>query len=228
MPAKQRSSPTRTQCRYKGLQLRILVLMASLSLACATPSSAQLYQWTDPQGTLHLGNDAGEVAEASRRGLAVYPVGAAQAGGKSAAAPLSPSRLYTAQSQGAFAQRLAQDLGLIKQSDEDALGPLSGVGITPTGYWRVTEPLTAAVVEELVAATRRAAAARGWSSPPMVPKPSCATPPWLFCRRPSPWGLHLRLRGEATCNQWWSWHQKSSWKSHRPSSFNRRLRRSSR
>ncbi len=158
MPATQRSSPTRTQCRYQGLQLRLLVLMASLSLACATPSSAQLYRWTDPQGTLHLGNDAGEVAEASRRGLAVYPVGAAQAGGKSAAAPLSPSRLYTAQSQGAFAQRLAQDLGLIQQSNEDALGPLSSMGIAPTGYWQVTEPLTAETVEEIVAATRRAAA----------------------------------------------------------------------
>jgi hypothetical protein len=159
MPAKQRSSPTRTQCRYRGLQLRILVLMASLSLECATTTSAQLYQWTDPQGTLHLGNDAGEVAEASRQGLAVYPVGAAQAGRKSAAAPLSPSRLYTAQSQGAFAQRLAQDLGLITQGNEDALGPLSSVGIAPTGYWRVTEPLTTEAVEELVAATRRAAAA---------------------------------------------------------------------
>jgi Domain of unknown function (DUF4124) len=158
MKAKQRSSPTCTQFSYKGRQLRLFVLMASLSLACVTPSSAQLYRWTDPQGTLHLGNDAGEVAEASRRGLAVSPVGAARAGGKSAAAPLSPSRVYTAQSQGAFAQRLAQDLGLIQQRDEDALGPLSGMGIAPTGYWHVTEPLTAEMVEEIVAATRRAAA----------------------------------------------------------------------
>jgi Domain of unknown function (DUF4124) len=158
MKATQRSSPTRTQVRYQGVQLRLFVLMASLSLACVTPSSAQLYRWTDPQGTLHLGNDAGEVAAASRRGLTVYPVGAARAGGKSAAAPRSPSRVYTAQSQGAFAQRLAQDLGLIQQSDEDALGPLSGMGITPTGYWQVTEPLTAETVEEIVAATRRAAA----------------------------------------------------------------------
>jgi len=53
---------------------------------------------------------------------------------------------------------LAQDLGLIQQSDEDALGPLSGMGIVPTGYWHVTEPLTAETVEEIVAATRRAAA----------------------------------------------------------------------
>ena len=158
MKAKQRSSPTCTQFSYKGRQLRLFVLMASLSLACVPPSSAQLYRWTDPQGTLHLGNDAGEVAEASRRGLAVSPVGAARAGGKSAAAPLSPSRVYTAQSQGAFAQRLAQDLGLIQQSDEDALGPLSGMGIAPTGYWHVTEPLTAETVEEIVAATCRAAA----------------------------------------------------------------------
>jgi hypothetical protein len=66
--------------------------------------------------------------------------------------------VYAAQSQGAFAQRLALDLGLITQSDEDALGPLSGVGIAPTGYWRVTEPLTAEAVEEIVVATHRAAA----------------------------------------------------------------------
>jgi hypothetical protein len=159
MNAKQRSSPTHTTFRSQGMSLRILALMVSLSLEYATTSSAEFYQWTDPRGVLHLGNDTREAPEASRKRLVVYPAGAARAGGGPAAAPLAPSHLYAAQSQGAFAQRLAQDLGLIKQRDADALGPLSGVGIAPPGYWQVAEPLTPEAVEEIVAATRRAAAA---------------------------------------------------------------------
>jgi hypothetical protein len=42
---------------------------------------------------------------------------------------LSPSRTYPTRSQGAFAQKLALDLGLIKSAREDALGPLGAVGI---------------------------------------------------------------------------------------------------
>ena len=60
MNAKQRSSPTRTPFRSHARFLFLFVLMVGLAFACAPPSSAECSQWTDPQGILHLGNDAGE------------------------------------------------------------------------------------------------------------------------------------------------------------------------
>jgi hypothetical protein len=73
---------------------------------------------------------------------------------------LSPSRTYPERSQGAFAQKLALDLGLIKNSNEDALGPLTGVGIQPSGGWQVSELLVPEIVDEVVTAARRAADSR--------------------------------------------------------------------
>src|SRR5262249_18623074 len=70
---------------------------------------------------------------------------------------LSPSHTYPAKSQGAFAQKLALDLGLIKNAYEDALGPLGAVGIQPAGGWGLSDPLTPEVHAEVIAAARRAA-----------------------------------------------------------------------
>jgi hypothetical protein len=73
---------------------------------------------------------------------------------------LSPSRTYAEHSEGKFAQKLALDLGLIKRSSEDGIGPLSGAGIQPSGGWKVSDPLTPEVMYDVLAATRRAADSR--------------------------------------------------------------------
>src|SRR5262249_46324935 len=82
-----------------------------------------------------------------------------QAERKPIPALLAPRHHYAAGSQGAWAQQLALDLGLIQQRDQDALGPLSGAGIAPAGYWQVMESPTAQTGEEVGAAARRRAAA---------------------------------------------------------------------
>src|SRR2546428_13220601 len=70
--------------------------------------------------------------------------------------PVAPSRTYAAQSQGAFAQKLALDLGLIKARSEDAFGPLGGAGVQPASGWEAHDPLTPVVSYELLAPARGA------------------------------------------------------------------------
>lgn len=129
------------------------------SLCCATVVYAELYQWTDADGVVHVVDDASKTPEVHRGKVTVYRA-ANPATLEPAAAPLSPSRSYASGSQGAFAQKLALDLGLIKNSEEDALGPLSGVGIRPAGGWKVRDLLTPEVLSEVLAAVRRAADAK--------------------------------------------------------------------
>lgn len=136
--------------------MRALAFLCSLWLWCATIAHAELYQWTDADGVVHVVDDASKTPEVHREKVKVYRA-AKPATLEPAAAPLSPSRGYASGSQGAFAQKLALDLGLIKSNGEDALGPLSGVGIRPAGGWKVRDPLTPEVLYEVLAAARRAA-----------------------------------------------------------------------
>jgi len=144
--------------------MRTLVLMCGLWLVCATVVHADLYQWTDADGVMHIVDESVAVPEAYRNSLKVYH--AAKATGGTLAMPLSPSRIYASQSQGAFAQKLAQDLGLIKNSNEDAFGPLRGAGIQPAEGWKVDDPPTPEVLYEVLAAARRAASAKRLSISP--------------------------------------------------------------
>ncbi|MGH7964631.1 MAG: DUF4124 domain-containing protein, partial [Candidatus Binatia bacterium] len=136
--------------------MRILAFLCSLWLWWSTGVHAELYQWTDADGVIHIVDDASKMPEAYREKVTVYrttqPVVL-----ESRAAPLSPSGRYMEGSQGAFAQKLALDLGLIKHSSEDALGPLGGAGIRPAGGWKVSNRLTVEVLDEIVTAVRRAA-----------------------------------------------------------------------
>ena len=75
----------------------------------------------------------------------------------SSPALITPSRTYSARSQGAFAQKIAPDFGLIKDGSIDALGPLNGVGVQPAGGWQVNHALDPDSIDQLVAAVRRAA-----------------------------------------------------------------------
>src|SRR5712691_5163277 len=138
--------------------MRTLIFLCGLWLWCSAVVHADLYQWTDADGVIHIVDETVEVPDAYRSNLKVYH--AAKSVGASSATPLSPSRAYAAQSQGAFAQKLAQDLGLIRNDNEDALGPLRGAGIQPAGGWKVSGPLTPEVVYEVLAAARRAADAK--------------------------------------------------------------------
>jgi len=164
-------------------RLRLPALIASLCLGYAATGFADLYQWTDAQGTLHLGNDASEAPADSRTELRVSPANTPKAGKEPAAALVSPRHQYAARSQGAFAQQLALDLGLIRHGNEDALGPLSGAGIARrgTGTLRSRRPQKR---------SRRWSPPRaapplpaGWLSRLKVRKPWCARPPHLISRQ---------------------------------------------
>jgi len=135
--------------------MRTVILVGAFCAWLPAVSQADLYQWTDTEGVTHIVDESVEIPEAYRSGVTVYR--AAKPAGETPTVPLSPSRTYAAQSQGAFAQKLALDLGLVKNGNEDALGPLRGTGIQPTGGWKVDEPLTPEVLYEVLAAARRAA-----------------------------------------------------------------------
>jgi hypothetical protein len=134
--------------------MKASLLFCGLFLFGLTSAHADLYQWTDAQGVIHVVDDTGAIPESYREKIKTYRAS------KPTSTPtslLAPSRTYPAKSQGRFAQKLALDLGLIKSSREDALSPLSAVGIQPAGSWRLSDPLTSEEQAEVVAAARRAA-----------------------------------------------------------------------
>src|SRR5258706_9914455 len=135
-----------------------LLLIGVLCLWFPAVSQADLYQWTDDDGVIHIVDETTEVPEAYRDGMKVYRAAKPATGVSSS--PASPSRTYAAQSQGSFAQKIALDLGLIKESSEDAFGPLRGAGIQPASGWEANDPLTPEVLDDVLAAARRAAEAK--------------------------------------------------------------------
>src|SRR5262245_52513271 len=135
-----------------------LLLIGVLCLWVPAVSQADLYQWTDADGVLHMVNEISEVPETYRVGMTVYRAAKATTG--LSPLPVAPSKTYAAQSQGAFAQKLALDLGLIKMSSEDAFGPLGGAGVQPISGWEADDPLTPEVVDDVLAAARSAADAK--------------------------------------------------------------------
>lgn len=122
-----------------------------------TPAAAELYQWTDANGVLHIVDETVEVPDQYREQLTVFRAPEAKDPPKLNRLPLAPSRTYAQYSQGAFAQKLALDLGLIKSDKEDGLGPLNGAGIRPAGSWKVSEPLSPETFGEVMVAVQRAA-----------------------------------------------------------------------
>lgn len=138
--------------------MRTTLFFCGLLLLAPLPSLAGLYQWTDTDGVIHVVDEAGEVPAAYRNQVKVYQ--SIKTAPPPASLPLSPSRIYPEYSQGKFAQKLALDLGLIKSSSEDGIGPLSGAGIQPSGGWKVSDPLTPEVVYDVLAAARRATDSR--------------------------------------------------------------------
>ena len=139
--------------------MRIFILLIGvLCLWLPAVAHADLYQWTDADGVIHIVDETSEVPEPYRAGMKVYHTAKPTPGVSTLL--VSPSRTYAAQSQGAFAQKLALDLGLIKESREDAFGPLRGAGVQPASGWEANDPLTPEVVDDVLAAARRAAEAK--------------------------------------------------------------------
>jgi hypothetical protein len=134
--------------------MKYIAFFCGVFILRAAVASADLYQWTDDRGVTHVIDNAGAIPEAYREKIKTYRAP------KPTTTPtslLAPSRQYAAKSQGAFAQKLALDLGLIKNTREDALGPLGTAGIQPAGGWRVDDPLSSDAHGEVLAAARRAA-----------------------------------------------------------------------
>ncbi len=117
-------------------------------------ASADLYQWTDARGVLHVVDDLNAVPEEYRGQIQTHSAPKPTAAQKNF---LAPGKTYPPKSQGAFAQQLARDLGLIQTLGEDGLGPLGAAGIQPASSWQATTSLTHEAQDEVVAAARRAA-----------------------------------------------------------------------
>ncbi len=119
---------------------------------------ADLYRWTDARGVIHLVDESVEIPEKYQEQVHIYRSSSSDL--EASTALITPSRAYAARSQGAFAQKIAVDFGLITDGSIDALGPLNGLGIQPAGGWRVSRGLDPDSVDQLVAAVRRAATAQ--------------------------------------------------------------------
>ena len=124
-----------------------------ISLGC--PARADLYRWTDARGVIHIVDESVDIPEIYQGRVKIYRSFSSHA--ESSPAFIAPSGIYSARSQGAFAQKIALDFGLITDGSLDALGPLSGVGIQPAGGWKVRRALDPDSVDQLAAAVRRAA-----------------------------------------------------------------------
>jgi hypothetical protein len=133
-----------------------LILVLGLSLRLVTPAHAQLEQGTET--TRVLQNDKhGGVSWSSAGQLQPSPVEATPAANEPT---LRAERPMPAESRlSDFVTKLAFDLGLIRQRQEDAWAALTRAGITPVGGWQRSAEPSPEVFYEVLAAARRAASA---------------------------------------------------------------------
>ncbi len=145
--------------------LRMSEISLGLFLLCLmgfAPTFADLYQWTDHRGVIHIVDESVAIPEEFVSSVKVYHT---RTPSSAARTPLPP-RPFPPTTQGHFAQKLAQDLGLVQEAHEDPLAALTTVGIAPAGGWRAYDPLSPEAAYEVVAAARRAAEARRLSLSP--------------------------------------------------------------
>jgi hypothetical protein len=133
-----------------------LILALGLGLWLATPAHAHPAQGTDPRRVLQKGAP-GEEASSSTRPLPASPVESTPAATEPA---LGAERPGTAEAGlNGFVSKLAFDLGLLRQREENAWAALARAGIAPVGGWARSAELSPEVVYEVLAAARRAASA---------------------------------------------------------------------
>ena len=139
---------------------RLISLVCLAGLGPVAEAAADLYRWTDTRGVVHIVDERVTIPAAYQDHVIVYLASSSVT--KVASSPLliAPSHNYSVHSQGAFAQKIAVDFGLIKNGSTDALGPLRGIGIQPAGGWKVAHALDPDTVDQLAAAARRGATAQ--------------------------------------------------------------------
>ena len=134
-----------------------LILILGLGLRLATPASAAPDPWVDTtrvrQGEIQKEQESlpgtGQPQVTPGASTNVVPT----------QAPKSERPVTAASGLNGFVTKLAFDLGLIRQRDEDAWAALIRVQITPVGGWPRNAELSPEVVYEVLAAARRAATA---------------------------------------------------------------------
>ena len=132
-----------------------LVLVLGLGLRLATPVQAELNQWTGAASVTQM-EDEKELISSPNTGqvkasAAEFTTPANEQILKSGSQVTAESRLS------GFMTKLALDLGLIRQREEDAWSALTRVDITPVGGWAHNVELTPEVFYDVLAAARRAA-----------------------------------------------------------------------
>ena len=140
--------------------VRFISLVCLAGLGSVSETAADLYRWTDTRGVVHIIDDRAAIPEAYQDQVITYLSSSSVAKVTSSPLLIAPSHNYSVRSQGAFAQKIAVDFGLIKNGSTDALGPLRGIGIQPAGGWKVAHALDPDTVDQLAAAARRAATAQ--------------------------------------------------------------------
>src|SRR5262245_17024098 len=111
-------------CCFRALlSLPTLVLLSGFGLWGATRAQADLYQWVDAAGVIQVTDERGAVPAPHGQQVKVYRAEPSLPPGEQAV--MVAGQVTGEHGLGAFATKLALDLGLIKQKNEDALGALS-------------------------------------------------------------------------------------------------------
>ncbi len=134
-----------------------LMLVLGLALEVVLPALAEPAQGTEVEGRISEEDGNGRTASATLRREPISPEASLTVlseGRVTSERPASVERGLNG-----VATKLAFDLGLIHQREEDALGALDHVGITPFSGWTSKSECTPEVVYEVLAAARRAALA---------------------------------------------------------------------
>jgi hypothetical protein len=113
----------------------------------ALPARAEIYRWTDESGRTHFDDDKTRIPDGQRDHAQVY---------QAKERPEPPAASSTGPTQSMFAAALARELGLQSSPSQDPVSLLHLVGIYPTMGWYPNAPLSPAVVQEVVTATRAA------------------------------------------------------------------------
>jgi hypothetical protein len=133
----------------------LLLLSLALPLVVAT-AHADVYRWVDENGRTHFDDDLSRVPEDQRESARLF---------QSKTRPAEPAPPSNVATQAAYAGALARELGLQTVATQDPLSVLQVVGIYPSTGWYPSAPLTPAVVQEVVTATRAAARSRRLAQP---------------------------------------------------------------
>lgn len=142
----QQEAPTLPDVMRVGFAL----VLATGFLVNVGLAQGEIYRWVDEHGVTHLDDTLANVPETRRSDAKVFQAKT------TAPAPATAQ----GQTQAAFANGIARELGLIAAETQGAVSALQIVGVYPSAGWNPTAILTSSVVEEVTRAARSAARAR--------------------------------------------------------------------